>query len=151
MFRGAATADIVWETKLPDNYRYLIEKASEEGDSKRLGFLTKKDIYAELCRRNPFDEGTKVRKFEIFIGKRLDFFFNYFLGKIWNIVVNWGFGSLGFRNFGWRRKVVAFACRFRRKLWRLQGSTIGDIGIISQLRNLGIISFSFDLILPSKL
>ncbi|XP_072969538.1 F-box protein PP2-A13-like [Typha angustifolia] len=54
-FRGAASADFVWEAKLPRNYAYLLEKALGEEDCKRI--LTKKDIYARLCRRNPFDGG----------------------------------------------------------------------------------------------
>lgn len=70
-FRGAATGDFVWETKLPGNYKYLIEKALGESDSKGLGFLTKKEIYAQLCRRSPFDGGTKVRKFETLFGKKV--------------------------------------------------------------------------------
>ncbi|CAA6663361.1 unnamed protein product [Spirodela intermedia] len=44
-FRGAASADYVWESKLPSNYAYLI---------------CKKEIYARLCKPNPFDGGTKI-------------------------------------------------------------------------------------------
>lgn len=56
-FRGAASGDFVWETKLPRNYRYLLDKVSDEVEHKVP--LTKKEIYAQLCRRNPFDGGTK--------------------------------------------------------------------------------------------
>ncbi|PKU70610.1 F-box protein PP2-A13 [Dendrobium catenatum] len=56
-FRGAASGDFVWKTKLPSNYHYLLEKAS---DDKELRVpLTKKEIFARLCRQNPFDGGTK--------------------------------------------------------------------------------------------
>ncbi|MQL99174.1 hypothetical protein Taro_031891 [Colocasia esculenta] len=65
-FRGAASADFVWESKLPSNYGYLLEKLAQEEDggghqrrrrAKRLG---KKEIYASLCHPNPFDGGTKM-------------------------------------------------------------------------------------------
>ena len=74
-FRGAASADSVWETKLPTNYGYLLEKArafeEEEGEEKGgrgkgLGFGSKKEMYARLCRPNPFDGGTKVRFLTLF-------------------------------------------------------------------------------------
>lgn len=55
-FRGAASADFVWESKLPENYRYLVEKLFGEIPAD----LGKKDIYARLCRPIPFDRGTKV-------------------------------------------------------------------------------------------
>lgn len=69
-FRGAAATDFVWATKLPENYKYLMDKASAESESESdsKGVLTKKEIYAQLCRRNPFDGGTKVRNFVIFGG-----------------------------------------------------------------------------------
>ncbi|KAK9276482.1 hypothetical protein L1049_006016 [Liquidambar formosana] len=54
-FRGASSADFVWESKLPSDYRFLIEKLFG-------GFpenLVKKEIYARLCRPNSFDGGTK--------------------------------------------------------------------------------------------
>uniref|UniRef100_A0A1D1XR76 F-box protein PP2-A13 n=2 Tax=Anthurium amnicola TaxID=1678845 RepID=A0A1D1XR76_9ARAE len=66
-FRRAASADFVWESKLPSNYGYLLEKLAHENNdgvdrhqprrSKRLG---KKEIYASLCYPNPFDGGTKM-------------------------------------------------------------------------------------------
>ncbi|KAJ6811364.1 F-box protein PP2-A13-like [Iris pallida] len=61
-FRGAAAADFVWETKLPANYRYLIEKACScfsSGSDEEEVAMTKKGIYARLCRPIPFDGGTK--------------------------------------------------------------------------------------------
>ncbi|XP_072967046.1 F-box protein PP2-A13-like [Typha angustifolia] len=56
-FRGAAAADAIWGAKLPRNYGYLIVKASGEADLEWV--VSKKEIYARLCRRNPFDGGTK--------------------------------------------------------------------------------------------
>ncbi|KAJ0962081.1 hypothetical protein J5N97_029909 [Dioscorea zingiberensis] len=57
-FRAAADADFVWEAKLPENYLYLMEVASEEGKRSWSG-MNKKEIYARLCRPIPFDGGTK--------------------------------------------------------------------------------------------
>lgn len=66
-FRGAASGDFVWETKLPSNYHYLLQKAS---DDKELEVpLTKKEIFARLCRQNPFDGGTKEFWLEKFRGR----------------------------------------------------------------------------------
>ncbi|CAL9043655.1 unnamed protein product [Musa banksii] len=58
-FRGAASADFVWETKLPKNYGHLMELASDEKSPCKKTSLCKKEIYARLCRPNPFDGGTK--------------------------------------------------------------------------------------------
>ncbi|XP_020570939.1 F-box protein PP2-A13-like [Phalaenopsis equestris] len=66
-FRGAASGDFVWETKLPSNYNYLLERAS---DDKELEVpLTKKEIFARLCRQNPFDGGTKEFWLEKYRGR----------------------------------------------------------------------------------
>ncbi|KAJ4952103.1 hypothetical protein NE237_028935 [Protea cynaroides] len=54
-FRGASSADFVWESKLPSNYRYLVEKLFDKVPVN----LSKKDIYARLCQPNSFDCGTK--------------------------------------------------------------------------------------------
>ncbi|KAF8379428.1 hypothetical protein HHK36_028863 [Tetracentron sinense] len=54
-FRGASSADFVWESKLPSNYRYLIGKLLD-GVPVNLGM---KEIYRRLSRPNPFDGGTK--------------------------------------------------------------------------------------------
>ncbi|MBA0564150.1 hypothetical protein Golob_009107, partial [Gossypium lobatum] len=54
-FRGASLADFVWETKLPSNYRYLVEKVlGRNPDS-----LCKKETFARLCSPNRFDGGSK--------------------------------------------------------------------------------------------
>ncbi|XXG59568.1 hypothetical protein AAC387_Pa04g1630 [Persea americana] len=55
-FRGAASADFVWESKLPKNYRYLVEKLFGEIPAD----FSKKDIYARLCRPIPFAGSTEV-------------------------------------------------------------------------------------------
>lgn len=55
-FRGASTADFIWEVKLPLNYGYIVDQLGDE----KVGCLGKKDLYARLCRPNPFDGGTKV-------------------------------------------------------------------------------------------
>lgn len=74
-FRGASSADFVWESKLPSNYTFLIHKLfnlnnmnheDHDDDEKNgevlppalVGF-TKKDIFACLSRPNLFDDGTK--------------------------------------------------------------------------------------------
>ncbi|KAF8380320.1 hypothetical protein HHK36_027803 [Tetracentron sinense] len=54
-FRGASFAEFLWESKLPSNYRYLIAKLFLPVPD----YLDKKEIYARLCRPNPFDGGTK--------------------------------------------------------------------------------------------
>jgi F-box domain len=69
-FRLAASADPLWETKLPRNYRYLIEKACEsdvEGGYDKWAPLTKKEIFARLCRPYPFEGGTKVSPFPLLL------------------------------------------------------------------------------------
>ncbi|KAJ8513484.1 hypothetical protein OPV22_003918 [Ensete ventricosum] len=58
-FRGAASADFVWEKKLPKNYGYLMGLASGDRRPGKETSLCKKEIYARLCRPNPFDGGTK--------------------------------------------------------------------------------------------
>ncbi|THG22445.1 hypothetical protein TEA_000178 [Camellia sinensis var. sinensis] len=50
-FRGASSADFIWETKLPSNYLYLLEKLKDQ----REGSLGKKDLYSRLCRPSSFD------------------------------------------------------------------------------------------------
>ncbi|PKA46552.1 F-box protein PP2-A13 [Apostasia shenzhenica] len=66
-FRGAASGDFVWETKLPRNYQYLLQQASD--DEAQKASLTKKEIYARLCRRNLFDGGTKEFWLEKYKGR----------------------------------------------------------------------------------
>lgn len=54
-FRGAASSDAVWISKLPNNYQDLLELMPPE----RYQHLCKKDIYAILSRPVPFDGGNK--------------------------------------------------------------------------------------------
>lgn len=56
-FRGAASADSVWESKLPPNYLHLLELLPPESCQH---LTKKKDIFAFLSRPVPFDDGTKV-------------------------------------------------------------------------------------------
>lgn len=56
-FRGASSSDFIWESKLPPNYLYIMEKVFDE---ETLVKFRKKDVYARLCRPNPFDNNTKV-------------------------------------------------------------------------------------------
>ncbi|KAL1331939.1 F-box protein PP2-A15 [Arachis duranensis] len=54
-FRGAASADSVWQSKLPSNYHDLLDLVPPE----RYKNLSKKDIFALLSRPVPFDDGNK--------------------------------------------------------------------------------------------
>lgn len=56
-FRGAASADSVWESKLPPNYLFLLELLPPDSYK---NISKKKDIYAVLSRPVPFDEGTRT-------------------------------------------------------------------------------------------
>ncbi|XVF22624.1 hypothetical protein REPUB_Repub12eG0187300 [Reevesia pubescens] len=57
-FGSASSADFIWESKLPSNYRFIVEKVLGDTSTTLLN-LQKKELYARLCRRNPFDAGTK--------------------------------------------------------------------------------------------
>ncbi|KAL3645635.1 hypothetical protein CASFOL_010815 [Castilleja foliolosa] len=57
-FNGASSADFVWESKLPLNYKDVIDKVFEKDDG-LCKDLCKRDIYFRLCRPNSFDGGTK--------------------------------------------------------------------------------------------
>ncbi|CAH9090273.1 unnamed protein product [Cuscuta europaea] len=54
-FRGAASSDSVWETKLPSNYQQLLDLFPED----RYHGLCKKDIFAFLSRPVPFNGANK--------------------------------------------------------------------------------------------
>lgn len=54
-FRGAASSDPVWESKLPPNYQDLLELMPPE----RYQNLSKKDVFALLSRPIPFDDCNK--------------------------------------------------------------------------------------------
>lgn len=55
-FRGASSADFVWESKLPENYKSVISRVFGNEDMD----LCKKDIYAKLSTPNLIDGDTKV-------------------------------------------------------------------------------------------
>ncbi|KAK4483445.1 hypothetical protein RD792_010632 [Penstemon davidsonii] len=57
-FRAASSADFIWVPKLPSTYPYILAKLPDQGNGNM-------DIYARLCRPNPFDGGTK----EVWIDK----------------------------------------------------------------------------------
>ncbi|KAJ4979807.1 hypothetical protein NE237_010587 [Protea cynaroides] len=54
-FRGAASSDAVWDSKLPPNYQHLLDLLPPE----RYLNLSKKDIFALISRPIPFDDGNK--------------------------------------------------------------------------------------------
>ncbi|KAG7015612.1 F-box protein PP2-A12, partial [Cucurbita argyrosperma subsp. argyrosperma] len=54
-FRGASWADFVWDSKLPSNYRVLVQRLF--GDFVRI--TSKREIYTKLCQQNPLDDGNK--------------------------------------------------------------------------------------------
>lgn len=55
-FRAASSADFIWLPKFPSNYQYILSKLPDQGFADK----GNNDIYAGLCRPNPFDSGTKV-------------------------------------------------------------------------------------------
>ncbi|KAM7472156.1 hypothetical protein LguiA_010339 [Lonicera macranthoides] len=62
-FRAASSADFIWESKLPSNYRYIVDNLLHDDYFAKLG---KKDIYASLCRSVSFHGGNK----EIWLDKK---------------------------------------------------------------------------------
>ncbi|XP_023752072.1 F-box protein PP2-A11 [Lactuca sativa] len=57
-FRGASSADFVWESKLPENYDSIVSRVFGDGNEFPSN-LCKRDIYARLSRPNSIDGGTK--------------------------------------------------------------------------------------------
>ncbi|CAI0463361.1 unnamed protein product [Linum tenue] len=67
-FRGASWADFVWETKLPSNYKFLVEKVL--GDKTTPEKSSRKEIYSRLCAPNCFaDDENKMVWLEKSSGK----------------------------------------------------------------------------------
>jgi hypothetical protein len=62
VFRGAASADFVWQVKLPENYNYLMGFVLDEKGRRGRRFR-KKDIYARLCRPISLNDSSKVLYF----------------------------------------------------------------------------------------
>lgn len=54
-FRGAASSDVVWESKLPPNYQDLLDLLPSD----RYQDLRKKDVFSLLSRSISFDDGSK--------------------------------------------------------------------------------------------
>ncbi|KAI3447517.1 hypothetical protein Pfo_004182 [Paulownia fortunei] len=65
-FRGAASSDAVWETKLPSNYHLLLDLLCHPDVHQN---LSKKDIFALLSRPLPFDDGNKLVWVDRFSGR----------------------------------------------------------------------------------
>lgn len=63
-FHGASWADFVWESKLPPDYKLILEKILGSFPDN----LRKRDIFTFLSRVNSFDEGNKVRLLLDFFG-----------------------------------------------------------------------------------
>ena len=93
-FRGAASSDAVWESKLPSNYQDLLDFLPPE----RYQNLSKKDIYALLSRPVPFDDGNKVARRFPKTAFRFVFVLS-FLG--WNLLFR-AFCGLFFSEFDYR-------------------------------------------------
>ncbi|WCJ36602.1 F-box protein PP2-A14 [Euphorbia peplus] len=61
-FNGASLSDLVWETKLPSNYKFLVLQVLQEDPLT----LNKKQIYSRLCQPNYFHDATK----QVWLDKR---------------------------------------------------------------------------------
>ena len=78
-FRGAASSDSVWESKLPPKYQDLLDLMPPE----RYQNLSKKDIFAIFSRPVPFDDGNKACFLTTFFKFMVLFFFNLFWSQVW--------------------------------------------------------------------
>lgn len=60
-FRRASLSDAVWESKLPENYKLVVEKLFGDGMHHQVQEMgNKRRVYAMLSRVNSFDNATKV-------------------------------------------------------------------------------------------
>ena len=84
-FHMASSADFVWESKLPSNYKFLVKKLLAEDPEN----LSKKEIYARLCQANSFDGANKVGRPLFFFLFSFFFFFSSFFLSEW--IFLWGF------------------------------------------------------------
>ncbi|GER40085.1 F-box family protein [Striga asiatica] len=79
-FRGAASSDAVWETKLPPNYLQLFDLRARPDVHQS---LRKKDIFALLSRPLPFDDGNKAHILFIFsLGQLQVVWVDKFTGRV---------------------------------------------------------------------
>lgn len=126
-FRGAASADSVWQTKLPPNYQHLLDLFPPE----RYQNLSKKDIFALLSRPLPFDDGNKVGfPYSSRLSVR-DCVLFCFVRSIDGAMFCSMCGSIGSRE--------GFACLSRQKPCPLLELMIADTGLGFPLKNLGYI------------
>ncbi|CAI0546971.1 unnamed protein product [Linum tenue] len=70
-FRGASSADFVWEPKLPSNYNFLVDKVlGEKTTPEKSSLSCRKEIYSRLCASNCFaDDANKMVWLEKSSGK----------------------------------------------------------------------------------
>ena len=106
-FHMASSADFVWESKLPSNYKFLVKKLLAEDPEN----LSKKEIYARLCQANSFDGANKVGRPLFF-----SFFLFFFSFPLFFNLNGFFYGGSGYRKFGWRRAMVEFALLFLGRL-----------------------------------
>ncbi|XP_042032178.1 F-box protein PP2-B10-like, partial [Salvia splendens] len=70
-FRSASESDAVWARFLPSDYRDLISRALDGGDSLLTKFRSKKDLYLHLCDHPiVIDDGRKSFQLEKLSGKK---------------------------------------------------------------------------------
>ncbi|CAL0316923.1 unnamed protein product [Lupinus luteus] len=125
-FRGAASADFVWETKLPHNYQDLLEFVATE----RHQNLCKKDIFALLSKTLSFDDGNKDVDVTIsslpscvLEGKKREWKTSQFTVRL---------------QCGWTGSLEEFAWLFRQERWQLLELMTGGFGIGFPLKNQGL-------------
>ncbi|MCE3216743.1 hypothetical protein HAX54_007883 [Datura stramonium] len=61
-FRAASSADFIWESKLPSNYKYILQELL----GLQVSGVDKKELFAKLSRPRSFDGGKK----EVWIDKK---------------------------------------------------------------------------------
>lgn len=93
VFHSASLADFIWESKLPPNYKFLVDKVLRINGSSLDYYMPKKEIYAKLCQHNRFDGGTKVGVlvlllfFFIFLEKKSQLNCEIWQNILWNFFV----------------------------------------------------------------
>ena len=134
-FHSASWADFVWESKLPQEYRLILEKIIGGFPEK----LRKRDIYNFLSRVNSFDHGTKVRPLLLL-----------------QLLSVWSFPWIKFifflicRKLGWINEPVTSVYTYPPRDCRSPESMIGDTGIKFRLMSLGEISVSLHVCYDRK-
>lgn len=119
-FRRASSADIVWESKLPQNYQILANRVlfftddDNDDDTSDSDIITrsKKEIFVRLCSPNRFDCDTKVR----LTPACFFFFFLYVYSKLetWNAFEDCPACFHG-RNFGFQNLEAKFVLQYLGK------------------------------------